>query len=106
MSAHRRRWSDDHGKLGLRDKFSVYKTKDRARLPNETRDSYRPSARIGGPGPDDEFVFVLRPETDRAAWVALDEYASRVYSRDPKLAYDIRERLADIYRRNQEAPQP
>lgn len=72
-----RRWTGEHGKDGLRDKFAVYK-----------------GARLIGQ--DGEFVFVLRPETDREAWMALDSYAGHVRQRAPQLATDIRARLADI----------
>lgn len=91
-----RLWTDDHGEPGLRRKFDVYKTSDGfpplpISLPN-TR-GYPYSARLGADG---EFVFVLRPETDAAAWLALREYAHEVLRRDPALAADIRAELARI----------
>ncbi len=102
MSArdYRSKWSDDHGRPGLRDKFAVYKASDR--LPAAPGwVSFGASARIGGPSPDDEFVFVLRPESDAAAWSALQEYAAHVVRRDPRLAHAITQQLVRIYQ-NQE----
>lgn len=43
-----------------------------------------------------EFTFELHPETDRDAWAALWEYASRVERRSPNLAAQIKSKLSEI----------
>ncbi len=96
MPDFRKQWSDDHGADGLRDKFAVYKASDREPYPSSHADEYHPGDRVGGPGPDDEFVMVLRPSSDAAAWSALLHYARAVKGRSPQLAADIRERLHAI----------
>ncbi len=100
MSRHRTQWSEDHGADGLRGKFSVYKTANGCQAPDSNVVSYDARERIGA---DDEFIFVLRPESDEAAWQALNLYAQVAQRRAPKLAYDIRTQLTRIYR-NQEDP--
>lgn len=90
-----RRWTEEHGEDGLRDKFSVYKTKDitpSGKYPDLGTVVFED--RIGADG---EFIFVLRPETDCAAWGALADYAKRVRSRAPKLASDIERELLRIH---------
>lgn len=92
---------------GLYRKFDIYKPRDgRTIAPIAVEDqrgsaqtyvSYPSADRIGANG---EFVFVLRPETDDEAWRALDMYANEVHRRAPRLALDIRERLAAIKRTN------
>lgn len=89
----KRRWTNDHGPDGLRDKFSVYKSRERLLGPRQAVDMYSATARIGADG---EFVLVLRPETDIAAWLALREYAHLVQFRAPQLTQDIRRELARI----------
>lgn len=81
-----RRWTRDHGRDELYDKFVVAKRKDIRILtgagcvvPNDKR--------IGADG---EFVFVLRPETDFAAWLALVVYAGAMRTGGyPNLAREI-----------------
>lgn len=93
-----RRWTDDHGAPGLRDKFSLYKTK--TRVPHDdddVTDLYWSHERIGADG---EFIFVLRPETDRAAASALLAYAIQVTRRDPQLADEIRAKVRAITETN------
>jgi hypothetical protein len=81
MAEHR--WNEDHGPDGLYDKFEV-------------RPRRHPERTLGADG---EFVFVLRPERDRAAWVALREYAHEVEYRSPNLARQLREHVDRIERR-------
>lgn len=90
------RWTKEHGADGLRDKFSVYKTKDRQRSVILGDHVYRAQDRL----PDDEFVFTMRPETDAEAWRALHLYADVVEHRQPKLAEDIRTELDRIETNN------
>ncbi len=85
-------WTDEHGRAGLRDKFSVYKTKDN-RIPQGGHDQYASDDRIGYDG---EFVFVLRPESDKEAWISMNCYADCVEHRSPKLAEDLRAQLRRI----------
>lgn len=75
-------WVSGHGPDELYAKFEVIRVK--------TGES------IG----EDEFVFVLRPERDEAAWVALRSYAWAVHGRSPKLSAAITERLNAIARVN------
>ncbi len=92
-----RQWTDNHGEDGLRAKFAVYKPKDRLMaLLNPAADihSYLGAHEIGADG---EFVFVMRPETDEAAYYALLQYADACEYRAPKLAADIRSRLRSIH---------
>lgn len=93
-------WTDEHGEDGLRHKFDVYKPRDRCSndrlIPSN---AYNQEDRIGADG---EFVFVLRPETDKEAWFVLDEYASRVRPRSPQLAEDIQRELRRIGHKNRE----
>jgi hypothetical protein len=105
VSNYRDKWTTEHGADGLRAKFSVYKTSDRDQyiadeMPYELlgKDTYPQEARLGGDG---EFIFVLRPESDAAAWLALREYAHEVEHRAPQLAADIRRELERIHK-NQE----
>lgn len=73
-------WTDEHGPDRLYHKFNVYK----------------PSGeRIEG-----EFVFVLRPETDEAAVVALTAYVVAVRGRSPRLADQLNEQIDRIVREN------
>jgi hypothetical protein len=102
MSGYRKRWTVEHGEDGLRPKFAVYKRADRfdpdgvraVRRIDGPVDAFTRRARIGEGG---EFVFVLRPHSDEAAWTALLRYAELVRARAPRLAADIEERLRDIY---------
>lgn len=97
-----RRWTNNHGVNGLRDKFRVYKGRDCAldfsRDPQGTH-CYMPEHRLGADG---ELLFVLRPETDKLAWDALCVYFSAVRTRDPQLADQIRAELDRIYAVNHE----
>lgn len=97
-----RQWTDKHGEDGLRAKFVVFKPRDgyhstfyggieRGHEPGVT---FPAAAEIGADG---EFVFVLRPETDEAAYHSLLEYARAVQDRAPRLAADIRSRLRQIH---------
>ena len=95
-----RLWTDEHGADGLRDKFHTYKPKDVVVVKGSTCPAYKPGSRLGADG---EFVFVLRPEYDLAAWLALREYAHEVEHRAPQLAADIREMLRIIRIRNDQA---
>lgn len=86
LAPRRQGWTDDHGADGLRPKFATYKLVDRgAPLP--------PAKHELDP---DEFVFVLRPESDEAAVHALHRYAEAVGRRAPQLARDIRTKLRAI----------
>ncbi len=91
--SYRDKWTDEHGEDGLREKFAVYKCDDRLSEPSDTIDMYVKEDRIGVTG---EFTFVLRPESDHAAWVAMNCYADCVEHRAPKLAEDIRTQLRRI----------
>lgn len=89
-----RHWTDEHGEDGLRRKFDVYKHRDRWANDEITyRNMYYEDDRIGADG---EFVFVLRPETDREAWLALRKYAIGVRHRAPQLGIDIGAELLRI----------
>jgi len=77
-------WTDKHGEDGLRMKFHVMKY-------------------IKGTGqsevealPKGEFVFVLRPETDRNAWKSLSYYAALAEETHPKLAQGLHDKLKAI----------
>ncbi len=96
-----RYWTNEHGEDGLRDKFSVYKTKDGERLYRGAYTAFSPGDRIGADG---EFVFVLRPETDLEAWTALWDYAAAVEFRAPQLTRDIQGRLSEIAVHNAKRP--
>jgi hypothetical protein len=85
-----RRWTKDHGADGLRLKFHVYKARDRS---SSYPDVHPTESRIGWDG---EFVFVLRPETDEAAWDTLFDYANYVRHRAPQLYDDIMAQLSRI----------
>lgn len=74
-------WTDAHGPDRLYDKFEVIRVKTGERIV-------------------DEFVFVLRPESDRSACVALLAYAEAVRHRSPHLAEQISERVKAIGRDN------
>lgn len=88
---HAERLAAEHGE------FTVFKTKDT-----------QPSEELPGPdgwlcGPDDErlgtdgeFIFVLRPEYDWEAFIALRAYAQLVRQRSPHLADQLDERLNAI----------
>jgi hypothetical protein len=95
-----RKWTEDHGAPGLRRKFDVYKPAGAYDTPNPELVAYTRSARLGADG---EFVFVLRPETDACAWLALREYAHEVVQRDPELARDIKRELARVREANRAA---
>lgn len=82
--SYRKSWTDDHGGDGLRPKFRVYKPRDGVRLAQAT--AVPNESHIGEDG---EFIFVLRPESDLAAWLALRVYAREVRLRSPQLADDI-----------------
>lgn len=81
---YRRTWTRDHGEDGLRLKFTV--------IHNSTGET------ITG---TEELVIVLRPESDKAAYLALRLYAMVVWRRAPKLSDELRERLAAIAKRNE-----
>lgn len=95
MSEHR--WNEEHGPDRLYDKFVVVPTKH-VRQGDPLRDEhvYPDEARLGADG---EFVFVLRPERDRSAWIALHAYANDVMHRAPNLAEEIRAKLEEIFER-------
>lgn len=90
-------WTDEHGEDGLREKFSVYKTCDRdyikAGFGIGEAHLYAADALVGATG---EFMFVLRPESDEAAWISVNCYADCVEHRSPKLAEDIRAQVRRI----------
>ncbi len=88
----RDQWTDEHGVDGLHGKFAVYKRALRADRGYGV-DAFTSADRIGEDG---EFVFVLRPHSDQAAYEALLQYAYRVASRAPQLAEDIRAQLAQV----------
>ncbi len=93
----RNRWTHDHGADGLRSRFAVYKKADRTAHACHVyggTDLLPTRARVGEDG---EFVFVMRPHSDEAAWTALLRYAELVRARAPQLAADIEERLQAIY---------
>lgn len=94
-----RKWTDEHGEDGLRDKFAVYKSADVTSSGRANYDAYHQAARVGADG---EFVFVLRPETDWAAFYALTPYAAEVRERAPQLAYDIDIHLLRIDHENRD----
>ncbi len=77
-----RRWTEEHGPDELYDKFKVIRKRTGEALDPE------------------EFVFVLRPETDICACNALRIYAATVETRSPNLARQINERLDEINRLN------
>lgn len=77
--------SDD--KRGLYGKFFVFKVAD---LSDQQADALAEH----DPPPLDEFVFVLRYDRDPAARRALHEYACAIESENPKLADELRWRLA------------
>lgn len=85
-AARRQEWSENHGAAGLRSKFAVYALRERGH-------GLQPAKDMLDPG---EFVFVLRPECDRDAWLALHGYADTVAERAPQLAEDIRAKLRTI----------
>ena len=72
------RWTDKHGPDKLYDKFRVLQISQGKFLP------------------DDEFVIVLRPERDRAAYQALRRYADCVRGRSPNLAVEIHAKLDKV----------
>lgn len=95
-----RRWTEEHGADGLRRKFDVYKSADEIcddPSPRNSMAKYPVTARIGADG---EFIMVLRPETDQAAFGALAHYANAVRDRSPKLAEDIDAQLDRIWDEN------
>lgn len=86
MGAERRtRWTDDHGNAPLGSKFHVYCAGDQHVTP-AGNSIYDPEKRLGATG---EFVFVLRPESDKEAYRALRDYAHYVRDRAPQLSRDI-----------------
>lgn len=94
MSAERRtRWTNDRGADGLRDKFHVYSAADAMPWHQGEFTGYSTDRRLGATG---EFVFVLRPESDEAAYWALREYAIGMKHRSPRLAKDIHAQLDRI----------
>lgn len=95
MAEHR--WTDNHGPDELYDKFAVYKAgKEWSDVPG--LDLFHTTDRLGQDG---EFIFVLRPETDREAFMALKEYVHLVRRRNPQLAFDINNQLGRIYDKEQ-----
>lgn len=76
------KWREYHGPDELYNKFEVIQVKSGTPLPNE------------------EFVFVLRPERDRAAALALMDYADYVEYRSPNLAMLLRDKMVEIERWN------
>lgn len=86
------RWTDNHGPDELYDKFAVYKAgKEWSDVPG--LDLFHTADRLGQDG---EFIFVLRPETDREACEALKRYVHLVAHRAPKLAQTISAQLTRI----------
>lgn len=77
MTEHR--WNDEHGPDELYDKFTVIQNSTSTKL-----------------GEDGEFVFVLRPERDEAAFEAMWQYAQEVRYRSPNLADQICDKLEKI----------
>jgi len=77
-------WTDKHGEDGLRRKFRVMKYVKGTGF-SEVE-----------PLPINEFVFVLRPETDRLAWKSLSYYAALCEENQPKLAQDLHDKLKEI----------
>lgn len=73
------RWVEDHGPDGLYPKFTVTQNSTGQKINQDT-----------------EFVFVLRPERDYAAFEALHKYADAVEYRAPNLAGQIRAKLGRI----------
>lgn len=92
-----RRWTNDHGADGVRRKFDVYKPAHALMGYGPDMAAYLQSDRIGADG---EFVVVLRPETDLAAWLALREYAHEVGACAPQFARDIIAKLDEIEAHN------
>lgn len=90
-----RLWEDpEFDDEGLRRAYDVYKPRDgRPHSSISGEVVYPDDKRIGADG---EFIFVLRPESDLAAWLALRDYAQRVQYPAPQLAADIRAELHRI----------
>lgn len=89
MTSWRTKWSnehDDEGLGGLQEKFAVRETSSGEEITGT-----------------DELVFVLRPESDRAAHEALKIYALVARRRAPKLALELLDRLQVIEKRNRRA---
>lgn len=90
-----RKWTDDHGDDGLRNKFVVYKPRDATTLAQA--DVIQHDKKLGADG---EFIFVLRPETDRVAVLALTYYVEYIAASLPKLADEIMTELERIETNN------
>jgi hypothetical protein len=90
-------WNDEHGPDRLYDKFTVVPTKHVWHGDPLTEEKvFDSQSRLGEDG---EFVFVLRPERDLAAWIALMAYARSVEHRAPNLAEQIETKLIEIQAR-------
>lgn len=73
-------WTHDHGPDELYDKYTVMSNRSREVITGTN-----------------EFIFVLRPEFDEAACLALFAYAGAVEERSPNLAKEVREKVQGIY---------
>lgn len=78
----KRQWVVDHGPDELYNKFRVWSNRKQRWID------------------EDEFIFVLRPETDKHAVVALKTYAQSSNNDYPMRAMQIREKLLEIEERN------
>lgn len=78
-----RKWIQDHGPDELYNKFRVWSNRKQRWID------------------EDEFIFVLRPETDRHAFGVMQFYAHRSQGDYPERARQIREKLEEIARRNE-----
>lgn len=93
---------------GLYDKYRVIKTEDLDRLAKLAEDISQPphivdyavetvkwveavaiSGTTTGGADGTQFVFVLRPDKDYHAWVALQTYAASVFAHNSELSEDI-----------------
>jgi hypothetical protein len=84
----------EHGPDELYNKFTVVKTKDVTQW-GQLKE-FAPEDELTG---KDEFIFVLRPETnDKAAIAALDYYAHMIKDAYPQLAEHIKKELERIQR--------
>lgn len=76
----------EHGPDELYDKFTVVKTKDVVPYVNKEWKEFPTSKELSG---KDEFIFVLRPETDKAAIEALSLYGFLIRESYPNLSRQI-----------------
>lgn len=77
-----RKWIQDHGPDELYNKFRVWSNRKQRWID------------------EDEFIFVMRPETDKYAWGALNLYAAASSTVYPNRAEQIRKKLQEIRERN------